>query len=106
MGCGASTQPADSNAPAGTPASRQAKVDRIVDEFMDNDGDGDITQEECVRFHQFLSGDSNAKVGDLPGDTKELIGMKSADAKKKIASMCDDDDKLDFIIKKYEKAAK
>eukprot|EP00656_Telonema_subtile_P015481 TRINITY_DN1811_c0_g1_i4.p1 TRINITY_DN1811_c0_g1~~TRINITY_DN1811_c0_g1_i4.p1 ORF type:complete len:122 (+),score=43.61 TRINITY_DN1811_c0_g1_i4:143-508(+) len=101
MGCGASTQPTEDG---DKKSVNQTKIDRIVDEFMDTDGDGEITQEECVKFHAFLSGEPDATVGSLPSDTKELIGMKSAKAKAKIKSMCDDEDKLDFIIKKYEEA--
>eukprot|EP00657_Telonema_sp_P-1_P007395 TRINITY_DN2723_c0_g1_i1.p1 TRINITY_DN2723_c0_g1~~TRINITY_DN2723_c0_g1_i1.p1 ORF type:complete len:163 (+),score=67.00 TRINITY_DN2723_c0_g1_i1:107-595(+) len=101
MGCGHSLPPKPDPKPV-----CQKKVGRIVDEFMDIDGNGVLCEAECLKFHRFMSNDKHATVEDMPEDTKDLIGMSSVEAKLKIQVMCNDADNLDFIIAKYEKKAK
>merc|ERR1712010_414706 len=79
--------------------SKQDKVNKIVDEYMDFDGDGNITMEEVCKFFGFLEGKECTPddVADTP-DLKDMVGKSAAEAKALIMKMCDDEEKLDGII--------
>ena len=50
----------------------QEKVAKIVDKYMDLDGDGKITEIEVVKFFQHLSGNTEATIEDCDGGASNI----------------------------------
>jgi len=80
----------------------QDKVSILVDEFMDLDGDGNITESECLKFVSIIRG-APVTLDELDEDTKALINMSATNAKYHIMDICEHDI-LDEIIVKYKEA--
>merc|ERR1712167_327558 len=80
---------------------RQEKIVKIVG-LMDTDGDGNITEAEVVAFFSFLEGrECTAEDVQNTPDLHNFVGKSSEDVIALIAKMCEDEEKLDFILAKF-----
>merc|ERR1712166_1342479 len=81
----------------------EEKINTLVDKYMDIDGDGNLAEAEVVKLEQILSDNKEATAEDLDKEMKVRVGLTAAEAKAKIQEMCGGtEEKLDFILSKYE----
>merc|ERR1712195_293820 len=89
-----------------TPFSpRQALASTLFVKYMDIDGDGNLTEAEVVKFHSLLYDDEEATAEDLGNGIKSFVGITAEEAKARFKELCSTEEKLDFMISKYEEDA-
>merc|ERR1712166_747897 len=81
------------------------KIDTLFVKYMDIDGDGNLTEAEVVKFHSLLYDDEEATAEDLGNGIKSFVGITAEEAKARFKELCSTEDKLDFMISKYEEDA-